>query len=171
MQNKFQKLATLLLVCVCCAGIFSSCEKDDDDDSVQGSNLVEALQGTWNFQKMKVSVMGQTIEMNADDLKDETGYGAFYDETLTFSGNKVNGAEYEINGNKILLPYYVEQQWWAKVSISGSKLELYYNITEQGVSMQLWTIYTKKGSRSPQQMPADCHTSSLLPGIIDLFGK
>lgn len=145
MKKLFNYFA-LLMMCLTVSVAFVSC--GDDEDEPKGSNLEEQLQGTWNFQVMKISVMGQTIEMDIDDLKNNTGYNQFYDDVLKFSGSKVNGGTYKINGNKILLPWYESVDWWASVSFSGSKMTLYYDINYEGVPMKMWITYIKSGSRS-----------------------
>ncbi len=154
MKKNLFKIAAMLFVCFCCAGLLSSC--GDDKDEPSGKNLQEQLQGTWVFSKMKVSLMGQTVEMDRDDIVDGSGYNEFYDDVLTFSGDKVNGLKYSIDGNKILLPWYEEQQWWAKVSFSGSTMVLNCNVVEEGIEMQMWITYVKSGSRS-----------AVLPSVVD----
>lgn len=126
--------------------MFSACSSSSDEPS--GDDLVEKLQGTWVLDKMKMSVMGQTFEMTADELKNESGYNQFYDEVLRFSGDKVNGYDYQVKGNKVLFPWYEETNWWAKVSFSGSTMTMYFDINYEGVPMKMWGIYVKSGARS-----------------------
>lgn len=128
------------------ASLFASCSSSSDEPS--GDDLVEKLQGTWVLEKMKMSVMGQTIEMTADELKGESGYNEFYDDVLRFSGDKVNGYSYQVKGNKVLFPWYEEENWWAKVSFSGSTMTMYFDINYEGVPMKMWGIYVKSGARS-----------------------
>lgn len=116
---------------MCSVGLFSSC--GDDNGEPKGDDLVEKLQGTWYFDVMKIKVAGQVLEFTADELKHESGYDGFYDEKLTFSGNRVNGLEYSVKKNSVLLPWYEEQDWWATVSFSGSKMTMYYSVYSEGV--------------------------------------
>ena len=63
---------------------------------------VEQLQGTWVFEKGVTNTMGQTVTIDRNQLHQigsQMGV-SFWDETLTFSGNKVNGIEYEVKGDK-----------------------------------------------------------------------
>ncbi|MBD9161898.1 MAG: hypothetical protein EGP67_11415 [Bacteroidales bacterium] len=136
--------STFLFVALCSVGLFSSC--GDDNDEPKGDDLVEKLQGTWYFDVMKIKVAGQVLEFTADELKHESGYDGFYDEKLTFSGNRVNGLEYSVKKNSVLLPWYEEQDWWATVSFSGSKMTMYYSVYSEGVKMELWSVY-RSGTR------------------------
>ena len=136
----------------------AACGDDDDDNAnssgsnstanPQGDNLKEQLQGTWTVDFLKMVVMGQTIEMSYDQLVENSGYHDFYDDVLTFNGTKVNGLDYQINGNKILLPWYSELGWWMSVSFSGNKMTLYADITYEGIPMKLWVTYAKNSSRA-----------------------
>jgi len=156
-MKKLFNYVALLAMCLTVSMAFVSCS-DDDEDEPKGGDLVEQLQGTWNFDIMKVNVMGQTIEMDKDEIVDNTGYDRFYDDVLTFSGEKVNGTSYQVSGNKVMLPWYEELGWWASVSFSGNKMTMYYDINYEGAAMKMWITYVK-GSRSGYtftdgQMPA-----------------
>lgn len=90
---------------------FVSCNKDDSEDITNSSELVEKLQGTWQFQKGTETVMGMTITMDRSSLSQmkksmEQAMGSrveFWDETLSFSGSKVNGVNYKLDGKKLIL--------------------------------------------------------------------
>lgn len=146
----------------------NSCGSDDDDEpggeDPAGNSLVEKLQGTWTFEKMKIKSFGQTIELDLDDLKNYSGYSDFYDDVLSFNGSKVNGMTYSIDGNNILLPWY-DEGWWAKVSFSGNQMTLYFNINYEGVAMELWTIYSKS-SKSSRSLDI-ATTNSIIPTAIE----
>jgi len=137
------KFFGMLLACMSLALGFTSC--GDDDDEPKGDDLVENLQGSWTFSNMKLKVLGQTVEMDIDDIRDESGYDQFYDEYLNFNGNKVNGSTYRVDGNKLMLPWYEDLGWWGAVSFSGSKMTMYYDINYEGVDMELWITYVKSG--------------------------
>lgn len=147
MQKSILKMMALLIVCLCYPLLLCSCGSDDDDD-VKSNNIADKLQGTWIFEKMKTNVLGQTIEMTKDELKSTSGYDEFYDDVLTFKGSKVNGLEYTLDGNKILLPWYADTDWWEEVSFSGSKMIMYLDEYYEGIRMQLWLTYKKSGSRA-----------------------
>lgn len=165
MKKRFFHFLTIFCVCLCCAPFFTSC--GDDDDEPKDGDLVKKLQGTWQFELMKISVLGQTMEFTADELKQQGGYAGFYDETLDFNGDKVNGLAYSVDKNNILLPWYVEEQWWAQVSFSGSRMTMYYDVTYQGVNMQLWTTYVKSGSRTATSLPAEADLQRLIPMLLE----
>ena len=124
-----------------------SCGSDKEDEPT-GDSLMDKLQGTWTADYVKLNFMGQTMEMTFDEFKREFGYDAFYDDVLTFNGMKVNGSTYWIDGNKILLPWYEEAEWWQTVSFSGNKMTLYLDADLEGVRMKTWITYIKNGGRS-----------------------
>lgn len=167
-MKKLMKFMSMMAVCICAAGFFTSCsdDKDEPSSSSSGGSLVssEQLDGTWTVKKMKMEVLGQTMEMTLEELKQNSGYSQFYDDVLTFSGNKVNGATYTRDGNRILLPWYEELGWWSTVSISGSEMTLFFDIVQEGVSMKLWTVYTK--SRASFDVQTD--GPALLPALLAL---
>lgn len=147
---------SLLVMCLTVSMAFVSC--GDDKDEPKGGDLVEKLQGTWYFDIMKMNAMGQTIEMDKEFIMNGSGYDQFYDDVLTFSGEKVNGSSFQVNGKKIMLPWYDNLDWWATVSFTGNKMTLYYDIYYEGTPIKMWITYVKSGSRCsynliPQQMP------------------
>lgn len=145
MKKLFLNYALLVMMSLCTGVMFTSCS--DDEDEPKGDDLVEQLQGTWKFELMKMDVLGKKIEMDIDDIRDNSDADIFYDEVLSFSGQKVNGSAYTIQGNKILLPWYKELGWWMSVSFSGSKMTLYMDVEYEGVPIKLWATYKKSGSR------------------------
>ena len=109
-KNYLWSLLTIVMLAVLSVG-FVSCGDDDDDEITGGSELVDKLQGTWQFQKGTETVMGMTITMDRSSLSEmkksmEQMMGTrveFWDETLSFSGSKVNGVNYKLDGNKLIL--------------------------------------------------------------------
>lgn len=96
------------MLCVC----FVSCGDDDDDEfGGDSSELISKLQGIWEFYSGKETVMGMTITMDRSSLKEmkksmEQMMGSrveFWDETLNFNGNKVNGVNYTLKGSELIL--------------------------------------------------------------------
>ena len=147
-MKKFLKFICALLIGALCVGFVSCSDDDDENDKPTGNNLIEKLQGKWTFEIMKLQAAGQTIEMNRDQIAQGSGFDNFYDDVLTFNGTKVNGLDYQINGNKILLPWYEDLGWWQSVSFSGNKMTLFLNVTYQDIPMKLWLTYVKNGSRA-----------------------
>lgn len=165
-MKKFVNFFYMTLIAVMAVG-FTSC---GDDDEPKGDDLVEKLQGTWNFESMKIETMGQTIVMDIDDIRQNTGYDQFYDEVLRFDGNKVNGQPYTVKGNKILLPYYEDEEWWMEVSFKGSNMTLYMSIDYQGYNMKGWTTYSRAG-RSSAPVIVDNATNSVIDSVVKLISK
>ncbi|MGM9693409.1 MAG: hypothetical protein ACI3YC_00165 [Alloprevotella sp.] len=159
-MNKLLKLFSVLFIGALSVG-FASCSDDDAPAGPSGDALVEQLQGTWTVDLIKVQVMGQIIEMNRDELSQNTGYSDFYDDVLTFNGTKVNGYDYQINGNQILLPWYEEHGWWQTVSFSGNNMTLFLAITYEGIPMNMWATYVKTGSRADDVSGSKASTSIL----------
>ena len=147
-------LLTLVMVAMLSLGL-SSCGGDDEEDDVtSGSELVDKLQGTWDFRKGTETVMGMTITMDRSSLKEmkksmEQMMGSrveFWDETLSFSGSKVNGVNYKLDGNKLILDgmdvmdgisIYVK-------SVTPSTLVLREIISMEGIDMTADMEYSKK---------------------------
>lgn len=101
---------TIVVVAILSVG-FVSCSKDDDDDYSSGTELVNKLQGTWEFTKGVENTMGMTITLDRSSLSQmkaqmEQMMGErveFWDETLVFNGSKLNGISYKLDGRKIIL--------------------------------------------------------------------
>ena len=166
MKKSIFKIMALLFVALFSSAVLSSCS---DDDEPSGDALKERLQGTWNFSKMKIKAAGQTFELSGDDLKQVSDADYLVDEVLSFNGDKVNGQYYEIKGNKILLPYYEEQNWWGEVSFSGSQLVLYYDITAEGMRVQECAYYAP-ATRGASFIPAQGN-AALIPNSFSFVLK
>lgn len=135
---------------------FASCSSDDDDDENNSSSteLVNQLQGTWQFQKGSENVMGMTITMDRSSLSQikaqmEKSVGKkveFWDETLTFSGSKVNGVSYKLDGRKIILEGLDEASGITVSikSITSSTLVLREDFSMEGIELTADMEYSKK---------------------------
>lgn len=160
-------MIALIAIILCGSICIASC--GDDKDEPSGDVLKERLQNYWTFERMRISVMGQTVELTPEELRKETDYnGDFYDDNLSFSGDRVNGLPYEINGNKILLPWYKDLDWWAQVSFDGSRMIMYYNVTNEGVDVEMWITYSSVNNHSNSPQSRSSELSSLLNVAIDL---
>lgn len=116
------------------SGILTSC-KDDDESSVG----MEQLQGTWVFDKGTTYAMGYTTTISRSELQ-EIGrqWGVtFWDETLTFSGNKVNGVEYSIDGDKF---NFVGMEDFggltSSIAVNGDRLVFHYDFGSATVDLE-----------------------------------
>ena len=133
---------------------FVSCGDDDDDEITGGSELVDKLQGTWQFQKGTETVMGMTITMDRSSLSEmkksmEQMMGTrveFWDETLSFSGSKVNGVNYKLDGNKLILDGMdaMEGISISVKSVTSSTLVLREEISMEGIDLTADMEYSKK---------------------------
>ncbi|MGM9841215.1 MAG: hypothetical protein ACI31D_03330 [Candidatus Limisoma sp.] len=81
----------------------------------------------------------------------------------------MNGQYYQIKGNKILLPYYEDQDWWGEVSFSGSQLVFYYDITAEGMRVQEWAYYDP-ATRSASFIPAQGN-AAMIPNSFSFVLK
>ena len=134
---------------------FASCGSDDDDDEITGgSELVDKLQGTWQFQKGTETVMGMTITMDRSSLSEmkksmEQMMGSrveFWDETLSFSGSKVNGVNYTLKGNELILDGMdaMDGISISVKSVTSSTLVLRESISMEGIELTADMEYSKK---------------------------
>lgn len=155
-MEKFKHLLMMLMLCTfgmtltACGG-----DGDGDDDSPSDpSSIKEMLQGTWQAEEAVVETMGQTIHMTLDQVKEWSGETNFYDERLTFSGDRCNSWRYTLQGNKLhyegLSDY---DDFWFTVKVTDTKLSLTEELTEDGVSVKLTMIY-RRVSRSRAFEPA-----------------
>lgn len=153
-KKNYLHLLTIIMVAMLCV-VFMSCSKDDDDDSnVSGSELVDKLQGIWEFSKGTETVMGMTITMDRSSLKEmkksmEQMMGSkveFWDETLSFSGNKVNGVNYTLKGNELILDGMdaMDGISISVKSVTSSTLVLRETISMEGIDMTADMEYSKK---------------------------
>lgn len=133
---------------------FVACGDDDEDDVTSGSELVDKLQGTWEFQKGTEKVMGMTITMDRSSLNEmkksmEQMMGSrveFWDETLSFSGFKVNGVNYKLDGDKLILDGMdaMDGISISVKSVTSSTLVLREEISMEGIDLTADMEYSKK---------------------------
>ena len=152
-KKNYLHLLTIIMVAVLSVG-FVSCGSDDDDDVLSGSELVDKLQGTWEFQKGTETVMDMTITLNRSSLSEmkksmEQMMGTrveFWDETLFFSGSKVNGVNYTLDGNKLILDGMdaMEGISISVKSVTSSILVLHEVISMEGIELTADMEYSKK---------------------------
>lgn len=152
-KNYLWSLLTIMMFAVLSVG-FVSCGDDDDDEITGGSELVDKLQGTWQFQKGTETVMGMTITMDRSSLSEmkksmEQMMGTrveFWDETLSFSGSKVNGVNYKLDGNKLILDGMdaMEGISISVKSVTSSTLVLREEISMEGIDLTADMEYSKK---------------------------
>ena len=155
-KKRYLHLLAIMMVTMLSVG-FVSCGSDDDDDDggvASGSELVDKLQGTWQFQKGTETVMGMTITMDRSSLSQmkqsmEQMMGSkveFWDETLSFSGSRVNGVSYKLDGNKLILDGMdaMDGIIISVKSVTSSTLVLREEISMEGIDMTADMEYSKK---------------------------
>lgn len=152
-KKSYLHLLAIMMVTMLSFG-FASCGSDDDDDISGGSELVEKLQGTWQFQRGTETVMGMTITMDRSSLSEmkrsmEQMMGSkveFWDETLTFSGTKVNGVNYKLDGNKLILDGMdaMDDISISIKSVTSSTLVLREAFNMEGIDLIADMEYSKK---------------------------
>ena len=153
-KNYLLSLMAMIMVAMLSVG-FASCGSDDDDDEITGgSELVDKLQGTWQFQKGTETVMGMTITMDRSSLSEmkksmEQMMGSrveFWDETLSFSGSKVNGVNYTLKGNELILDGMdaMDGISISVKSVTSSTLVLRESISMEGIEFTADMEYSKK---------------------------
>lgn len=164
-MKTFKLLSTLAACMILALGFISCSDKDNEPKSNReldggnkptGDELVESLQGDWVFEKAKAKVMGQIVEMGFDEIRDYGGSSNpndYFDYRLSFNGMKVNGYTYSVRGNKVLLPWYEDLDWWTDVSFSGSSLTFHLNTDIEGIAMETWFIYVRTDSRTVSDQP------------------
>ena len=152
-RNCLQLLA-IMMVALLSVGFVSCGNDDDEDDFTGGSQLVDKLQGVWQFQKGTEKVMGMTITMDRSSLREmkksmEQIMGSkveFWDETLTFNGSKVNGVNYTLDGSNLILDGMdaMDGISISVKSVTSSTLVLLETITMEGIDMTADMEYSKK---------------------------
>ena len=106
----------LMLLLTVLAVSFTSCGSDDDDDDSgyqmgeRETELMNKLQGSWQFSTGRETAMGYTFTMTNADLenikKQYREHGiilTIYDQVLTFAGRKVNDTPYTLHGTELIL--------------------------------------------------------------------
>lgn len=134
-----------IFVCVLPMGTLTSCGDDDDDDL---NVSMEQLQGTWVFDKGVTKTMGQTVTIDRNQLHQigsQMGV-SFWDETLNFSGNKVNGIEYEVKGKQFhFTSTEYEDLPCTITTLTESKLVFHYDMKEMtGIDCTVDLEYKKQ---------------------------
>lgn len=127
----------------------SSCG-DDGEDMGDSGELVQKLQGTWDFHSGKETIMGMTITMDKSSLEQikqmMDSNVEIWDETLVFSGNKVNGETFALNGNQLVLDgmELMDDFTITIKSVNKSKLILHEVISVDGMELVADMEYYKR---------------------------
>lgn len=106
---KTKNIFWLLMICLSFTLTLTSCGSDDDDDNggVNPNNNTEVtgkLEGVWEIYNGSMNFMGQKIVIDKNTMMDYVPDNVtIWDETLRFSGNKVNGVDYTVKEGYILI--------------------------------------------------------------------
>ncbi|MBQ7540584.1 MAG: hypothetical protein IJT13_05610 [Bacteroidaceae bacterium] len=113
MEKKLMRICAMFFVALLSVG-FIACSSDDEDEYYGGSagkwgnvpaEIASKIQGTWDFESGTSTTMGYTVNMSRSDVEQmgrQMGV-SFWDLTLTFTSNKVNGAGYNVDGRKLII--------------------------------------------------------------------
>lgn len=160
---------SILITVIALNAVAVSCGSNGSEES-DDNNLLISLKGSWELQLITINADGQSYNLTMDDLKDDPEDPFMVDQTLTFSGQKVNNYPFKIDGNRLMLPWYEELGWWAEVSFSGSKkMTLYYDVVVDGIQMKIWSYYVK--TRSNDINPGLIESSDLIRSAVRAINK
>ncbi len=160
MKKKYYLWSLLTIVMMVMMNVgFTSCSNDDEEENGTGggssnSEFVNNLQGTWQFQKGTETVMGMTVTVDRSMLSSikssmEEMLGSrveLWDETLIFSGSKLNGVSYKLEGNKLILEGMDAMEGiniYVK-SVTSSTLILHEEISLEGIDLVADMEYSKQ---------------------------
>lgn len=147
-------LMVLMVAITCC---FTACSSGSDDElnNEDFGEIVADLQGTWVFHSGTETIMGMTVTISKSDLDNmkkqmeaaENARIEIWDETLKFSGTKVNGVPFTIGRNNQLIiegmDIYDDIAIYIK-SVSSSKLVLREDFNMEGFDFVADMEYHKK---------------------------
>lgn len=124
----------------------------EENGGGNGSSVnTKYLTGKWTFQKGIYNISGQKVTITKNQLKEYAAQAgvSIWDETLTFSGSKVNGIGYEVVGNKFRYTGGIYDEGYEDMTITiptltGSQLVLRYDLTKMiGMSYIADLYYSK----------------------------
>ena len=143
-KKDFMYLLTVMMVAMLSV-CFVSCGDDDNGDNVKEGDIVSMLQGTWEFYSGKETINGVTVTMKRSDLdqmkamlSNSMGMRVyFWDETLTFSGYRVNDISYKMKGKQIIMDGMdlMEGFTISVKSITSTALVLHEVISMDGIDL------------------------------------
>ena len=140
-KELFKHFMMVVLMAVMSIG-FVACSDNDEPDS---GEVAEQLAGTWQFDHGTTTAMGQTITISRSQLLSTAQQMGvqIWDETLRFSGSKVNGADYVVSGSTFYFKDYPDLK--STYKLSGETLQFTYDMSEL-VGMQCTVVlyYSKK---------------------------
>jgi len=129
----------------------TSCGNDDEENyNLNKDEIISQLQGEWEFYSGTETIMGITIKMDKASLEEiKSMIGSdfqIWDETLEFRGYKVNGVDFSLENDKLLLEGMdVFDGFTITIkSLTSSTLVLHEVISVEGVDIVADMEYRKK---------------------------
>lgn len=129
----------------------TSCGNDDEENyNLNKDEIISQLQGEWEFYSGTETIMGITIKMDKASLEEiKSMIGSdfqIWDKTLEFRGYKVNGVDYSLENDKLLLEGMdVFDGFTITIkSLTSSTLVLHEVISVEGIDIVADMEYRKK---------------------------
>ena len=129
----------------------TSCGNDDEENyNLNKDEIISQLQGEWEFYSGTETIMGITIKMDKASLEEiKSMIGSdfqIWDKTLEFRGYKVNGVDYSLENDKLLLEGIdVFDGFTITIkSLTSSTLVLHEVISVEGIDIVADMEYRKK---------------------------
>lgn len=148
------------IACLCGAFAFSACSDGGDGGGPAGS--VEMLYGTWGISHMRVEVMGQVEEMDAEaSLSTITFYsdGTAIEQQSDATAYATWSYSPESRRLRLTDSSYGTVLDWHVRSLTDSRLIVDFSVTEQGLEMKMRCTYdrlSRVSSRSVETPAALC---------------
>lgn len=117
------------LMMVMLLAIFSVSMTSCGDDDPTPDSVKKALEGNWQFEHGTTKTMGYSVNISRSELlKYAQQMGVkIWDETLHFSGNKVNGVKYVVDGDTFYFEDYKE--FVSTLEVSDDMLKFTYDMS------------------------------------------
>lgn len=166
-MNEMKRRLLECFVCLCGAFVLSACSGGDDADGPAGS--VEMLYGTWGVSHMRIEVMGQVEEMDAEaSLSTITFYS---DGTAVEQQPDATAyATWSYSPASRLLrltdsSYGTVLDWHVR-SLTDSRLIVDFSTSEQGIEMKMRCTYDRLSRSSSSAADASAALCGTLKKIL-----
>lgn len=138
-KDLLKHIIMVMLIALAGFGMTSCGDDDPTPDEVK-----EALEGTWQFDYGTVKTMGYSMNISRNELlKYAQQMGVqVWDETLSFSGNKVNGAKYVVDGDTFYFEDY--KDFVSTIEISSQTLKFTYDLSAMAGTDCTVILYYKR---------------------------
>lgn len=102
-MKKILTIVSVALTLFVSSAVFTSCSKDSSD----GTPLIEKIIGNWEINTVTVEVMGQKMQMTAEEAiemaKQQAGSSnvTIIDQYLTIEEGSINGYDFVLDGKNV----------------------------------------------------------------------